>query len=71
MVLAAIQVYGIALLGVMVGADSVPELLKAKEDVAEGGVVREKLNLARTVKENVIFCWHNTISKSILTAPAA
>jgi hypothetical protein len=35
-------------------ADSVPELLKTEEDVAERAVMREELYLARAIKNNVV-----------------
>jgi hypothetical protein len=35
-------------------ADSVPELLKTEEDVAERAVVGEEFNLTRTIKDNVV-----------------
>jgi len=37
-----------------VGADSVPELLYPEEDVSERGVMREKLDLPRAIKEHVV-----------------
>lgn len=36
------------------GEYSVPQFLKAKEDVAEGGVVSEELDLAGTVEEDIV-----------------
>lgn len=38
------------------GEYSVPEFLEAEEDVAERGVVREKLDLAGAVEEDVVVC---------------
>jgi hypothetical protein len=35
-------------------ADSVPELLKTEEDVAERAVVGEEFNLTRAIKDNVV-----------------
>jgi hypothetical protein len=37
-----------------VTADSIPQLLNVEEDVAEGVMVCEEFDLARTVKENVV-----------------
>jgi hypothetical protein len=38
------------------GEYSVPQFLKAEEDVAQGGVVCEELDLAGAVKEDVVIC---------------
>jgi hypothetical protein len=38
----------------VVGADSVPEFLEFEEDVPQRGMMCEDLDLARTVKQNII-----------------
>jgi hypothetical protein len=35
---------------------SIPKFLEAKEDVPQGAVMCEELDLARTIKENIVIC---------------
>jgi len=37
-------------------ADSVPELLQSKEDIAQGVMMRKQLHLSRTIEQDVIVC---------------
>lgn len=37
----------------MMEADSIPELLETEEDISEGIVVREELDLTGTIEEDV------------------
>jgi hypothetical protein len=38
------------------GQYSIPNFLEAEEDVPQGAVMCEELDLARTVKENIVIC---------------
>jgi hypothetical protein len=40
----------------VVGEYSIPKFLKAKEDVSQRAMVREELDLSRTVEQNIVIC---------------